>query len=194
MARPGRQASKARTRERLLDEARRLFRENGYGATSLEQIAEAAGLTKGAIYGHFSSKEDLLLTAVEATATLDLSALVNDQSRPVRERLAEAGRVLAAQAGGDRAGLAVSLELLAALLRNPDALRRLGEDHERRLEALADADPDVPRPGVTAIEVWAIGWALYLGLQLCCFIAPDRYTPEVFAHAFELLAGFYPTL
>ena len=50
--------SKERTRQRLLAEAQRLFRERGYAATSLEQIAEAAEVTKGAIYGHFASKEE----------------------------------------------------------------------------------------------------------------------------------------
>ena len=69
MTRLTRAESKARTRQRLLDEAQRLFRERGYAATSLEQIAEAAEVTKGAIYGHFSSKEDLLLSAIEAAPT-----------------------------------------------------------------------------------------------------------------------------
>ena len=62
-----RQDAKALTRGRLLAEAQRLFRERGYGATSLEQVAEAAQVTKGAIYGHFSSKEDLLLSAARRT-------------------------------------------------------------------------------------------------------------------------------
>src|ERR1700683_5091459 len=94
MARGTRETSTASTRERLLDEAQRLFRERGYAATSLEQIAEAADVTKGAIYGHFSSKEDLLLSAIEATPTPDYGALLNDRSRPLRERLAEYGRAL----------------------------------------------------------------------------------------------------
>jgi AcrR family transcriptional regulator len=49
VARQTREASKAKTRQRLLDEAQRLFRDQGYAATSLEQIAEAAEVTKGAI-------------------------------------------------------------------------------------------------------------------------------------------------
>ena len=115
--------------ERAADEAERLFRERGYAATSLEQIADAADVTKGAIYGHFSSKEDLLLSAIEAAPTPDYGALLNDQSRPVRERLAEFGRSMAtADVTTDTAGLAVSLEFVAALLRSPDALRRYGAD------------------------------------------------------------------
>src|ERR1700728_5385131 len=97
MARVTRETSKARTRERVLAEAERLFRERGYAATSLEQIAEAADVTKGAIYGHFSSKEDLLLSAIEAAPTRDYGAVLNDQARPLRERL---GGVGGAEGGG----------------------------------------------------------------------------------------------
>jgi AcrR family transcriptional regulator len=110
----------------------RLFREQGYAATSLEQIAEGAEVTKGGIYGHFSTKEDLLLSAIEITPTPDYSGLLDDRSRPIRERLGEFGRVVAFdEATTDRAGLAVSLEFVAALLRNPEAfaalpLRRAG--------------------------------------------------------------------
>jgi AcrR family transcriptional regulator len=69
VTRPSRQASQERTRQPLLHEERRLFREKGFAAPVLKQIAEAAEVTEGAIYGHFSNKEDLLLTAVERTRT-----------------------------------------------------------------------------------------------------------------------------
>src|SRR5258707_14938543 len=88
--------SKERTRQRLLAEARRLFRERGYAATSREQIAEAAEVTKGAIYGHFSSKEDLLLSAIEATPTPDFGAALNDLTVPLRQRLTDFGQAMAA--------------------------------------------------------------------------------------------------
>ena len=193
MTRVTRETSKAMTRQRLLTEAQRLFRERGYAATSLEQIAEAADVTKGAIYGHFSSKEDLLLSAIEATPTPDYGAVLNDRSRPLRERLAEFGAEMAVdEATMDKAGLAVSLEFAAALLRNPSALRRYSDDLGRRLEQLAADDDEQPRPGITPIEVWAIGHALSIGLQIYQFIAPDILTPTVFARTYELLAGLYP--
>jgi AcrR family transcriptional regulator len=188
-----RATSKARTRQRLLSEAERLFRERGYAATSLEQIAEAAEVTKGAIYGHFSSKEDLLLSAIEATPTPDYGAVLNDRSRPLRERLADFGRAMAVdEATTDQAGLAVYLEFVAALLRSPDALRRYSAGLEGRLEELAAEDDEQPRPGTAPVEVWAIGHALSLGLQICQFIAPGIVTPGVFERAYELLAGLYP--
>jgi tRNA (adenine37-N6)-methyltransferase len=51
--------------EALLTAAFRVFASRGYRATRLEEVAEEAGLTKGAIYYHFDSKEDLLRRAVE---------------------------------------------------------------------------------------------------------------------------------
>ena len=189
-----REASKAQTRERLIAEAQRLFRERGYFATSLDQIALAADVTKGAIYGHFSSKEDLLLSAIEAAPTPDLGSALYDQSRPARERLAEYGRALAEddEVINDRAGVAVQLEFTAALLRSPDALRRYGADFGRRLDELAAADDEQPLPGTTPEEAWAIGHALFVGLRIYQFIAPEIFTPAVFERAYELLAGLYP--
>lgn len=49
------------TREAILDAAEGLFLERGVSATTLEQIARRAGVTRGAIYWHFSSKPDLLV-------------------------------------------------------------------------------------------------------------------------------------
>ena len=50
------------TRERILDIALELFTEQGYERTSLRQIAERLGYSKAAIYYHFASKEDILMT------------------------------------------------------------------------------------------------------------------------------------
>jgi AcrR family transcriptional regulator len=51
--------------EALLNAAFRVFATRGYRATRLEEVAEEAGLTKGAIYYHFDGKEDLLRRAVQ---------------------------------------------------------------------------------------------------------------------------------
>jgi len=48
------------TQERILKQAMRLFFEQGYHGTTIDDITKAAGLTKGALYWHFRSKEDLL--------------------------------------------------------------------------------------------------------------------------------------
>jgi AcrR family transcriptional regulator len=194
MARVTRVESKERTRQRLLAEAQRLFRERGYAATSLEQVAEAAEVTKGAIYGHFASKEDLLLTAIEATrgTTPDYLIRLNDESRPLRERLAEFGRAAATQSPGDTEELAVLLEFFAALLRAPGARRRYSSGVEEQLRELAAADRDEPLAGNTAVEAWTIGYALVTGLQIAQHLTPGLVTPAVFERALGLLASLYP--
>jgi len=48
-------------RETLLEAACKLFLEDGYDAVSMQQIAEAAGMTKGAPYYHFRNKDDLFM-------------------------------------------------------------------------------------------------------------------------------------
>src|SRR5690242_4353988 len=50
-----------RTRAKLLDAARALIREKGYEHTTLEDIAERAGMTTGAIYGNFKNRDDLFI-------------------------------------------------------------------------------------------------------------------------------------
>jgi AcrR family transcriptional regulator len=185
--------SKERTRQRLLAEAQRLFREHGYAATSLEQIAEAAEVTKGAIYGHFASKEDLMLSAIEAArdTTPDYVTMLNDRSRPLRQRLAEFSRAVAAEGSGDAAELATFLEFFAALLRAPDALQRYSSGLERRLQEIADADQDEPAAGSRPVQGWAIGQAMVVGLQIYQRLAPGLVTPEVFERAIGLLADLY---
>jgi len=193
VARVTRAESKERTRQRLLAEAQRLFRERGYAATSLEQIADAAEVTKGAIYGHFASKEDLMLSALEAAPAPDYSATLNDASRPLRERLAAFGRA-AAEEPGDAGELAMYLEFFAALLRAPDALQRYSSRRERRLQELADtgsSDSGDHAAGATPVQAWAIGQAMLVGLQIERRLAPRLVTPEVFERAFGLLAGLY---
>ncbi len=60
-----REQSRDQTRERLLNAAHRIFMKKGYVAASVEDIAAAAGFTRGAFYSNFSSKSDLLLELLE---------------------------------------------------------------------------------------------------------------------------------
>src|SRR5713101_5035960 len=55
----------AKTREQCLQVAIRLFAERGYQRTTMDDVAEAAGVTKGAVYWHFPSKDDLLLALLK---------------------------------------------------------------------------------------------------------------------------------
>ena len=56
----------ARTRAEILDHAGRLFRLRGYAGTSIDDVMLAAGLTRGAFYAHFDSKDALFAETVRA--------------------------------------------------------------------------------------------------------------------------------
>jgi len=57
-------ARTARTRAEILDHAGRLFRLRGYAGTNIDDVMLAAGLTRGAFYAHFTSKDDLFAEIV----------------------------------------------------------------------------------------------------------------------------------
>jgi len=63
------------TRARLLASAARVFARRGFHAASVEEVAEDAGFSKGAVYSNFASKEDLFLAMVEARFRDRLTAI-----------------------------------------------------------------------------------------------------------------------
>ena len=67
------------TRGRLIATARRLFAEQGFAATSTEQILGEAKVSRGALYHHFASKTDLFQAAFEAVED-ELTARVLDRA------------------------------------------------------------------------------------------------------------------
>ena len=77
-------------RHQLIDIARSLFAERGYDSTSVEEIAQRAGVSKPVVYEHFGGKEGLYAVVVdrEMSALLDriTSSLTNNRSRVRVER------------------------------------------------------------------------------------------------------------
>ena len=69
MTRLTRTASQARTRRQLIDTARELFLRDGYFATSVDRVAEAAGYSKGAVYSNFGGKDELCLAVLDDMLT-----------------------------------------------------------------------------------------------------------------------------
>jgi AcrR family transcriptional regulator len=63
------------TRQDLLDAALSVFSQKGYAATRLEDVASVAGVTRGAIYHHFGSKEDLFSALIEEANKVGNSAI-----------------------------------------------------------------------------------------------------------------------
>ncbi|MFC1412571.1 TetR/AcrR family transcriptional regulator [Streptacidiphilus sp. N1-12] len=92
---PGRDAAEAPddatpVQERLLTAASRLFAERGFALTSVQEIVERAGVTKGAMYHYYASKDDLLqeiYSRLLAGQSDRLVAIADTPGLPVRERL-----------------------------------------------------------------------------------------------------------
>ena len=88
-------ATAAGTRERLLRAAADVFGARGYDGTRVSDIAEAAGLSNGAMYSYFASKAELLVGAVRAHGRRLVSDLVAaDPARSIAGALLETGRSL----------------------------------------------------------------------------------------------------
>ncbi|MGV9327366.1 TetR/AcrR family transcriptional regulator [Streptosporangium sandarakinum] len=76
-------------RQRLLSEATRLFAERGFESTSVQEVVSAAGVTKGAMYHYFDSKDDLLHEIYGRVLRMQMERLtaIADGPGTVAERL-----------------------------------------------------------------------------------------------------------
>jgi len=68
------QGHKEKTRQTIVQAARRLWKSQGYGGASVDKVMEEAGLTRGGFYAHFKSKEDLLVEALSEQLAADVIA------------------------------------------------------------------------------------------------------------------------
>ena len=147
----------AQNRERVLETAARLFRERGFKGVGVAELMDAAGLTHGAFYGQFESKEDLMAQAVaRAYEELDerwrkaaartpgepLAGVVASYVSPLhRDRPAD-GCVMAALGGeAAREGSAVRHAITEGTRRQVEALSNVvrGSTRKARRERAAAA-------------------------------------------------------
>src|SRR6478735_9600303 len=129
------------TRSLLLDAAEEVFAKQGFGGAALEDIADVAGYTRGAIYSNFGTKEDLFLAVIERhqRRLLDSFADVITSFEGLDNldvgKLAERWRELTIS-GPDSAALGYEFSLF--LLRNPDARERLAAQREETVASLSE--------------------------------------------------------
>jgi len=118
-----------RTREtqaRLLDAAEKVFVRDGYGGAQLDEIATMAGRSKGAVYTHFKSKEDLFLALFEHRTRSYIERLVNSLRRcSNREQSLDAFRDFYVGLVRDRVWPILTLEFKLYALRHPESKERL---------------------------------------------------------------------
>ena len=112
------------TRSALVEAAADVFARRGYDGASLEEIAEAAGFTRGAIYSNFGSKEDLMLAVVERYNEALVGAFSDTLERATdisqEEMTVSAAALWRDLIRRDPNLTALNLEFRLRALRNPD--------------------------------------------------------------------------
>jgi len=163
-----------KTRDDLVNAAETCFVTRGFHATSVDEVAERAGYTKGAVYSNFASKEDLFFGVYQRRVDHVLADVVPGL------RQAGAVRAFDTLATGtiqrresDDGWLAVFFEFWAHVLRHPELRARFAESRSRFLEPLTDGVRQLAaergrslHSGVTPLQV-ALAWnAMEVGLGL----------------------------
>jgi AcrR family transcriptional regulator len=130
------------TRSLLVDAAEQVFGEKGFIAATLDDIAQAAGYTKGAIYKHFSAKEDLFLAVSDRywrryfDNFTEVMAPASQIGARELDEIAARWSQLSRDRGAEHAALGHEFTLY--LLRNPEARERVAAKRLAAVEALAN--------------------------------------------------------
>ena len=182
--------AKARTREQLLDAATRVFARKGYAGASVEEIAESAGYSIGALYSNFASKEQLFLELMAARGERRVTAVAEilGTGDPVD---ALAGLLERAD-GRDPDMIALRAEFWLYAVRNPEAMEALRVQQRQQVDALigvigAAMERWGTPPGVPPAEVAAVVLAMFQGLVRQRRIDPDRVSVDLFAQGLRWL-------
>ena len=120
---------KEEAKSRILEAANKVFAEKGYHEATMDDIAKRLGVSKGAIYLYFSSKEDLFeamcKTAPQAFKEILLSSFGNE-ANPIQSATQFFDKMLKLSASNP----GLSFEILSEASRNPSLKRILKQNHE----------------------------------------------------------------
>lgn len=174
--------ARARTRDQLLDAAETTFRVKGIGETSLQDIATAAGLTKGAIYSNFESKEDLFLAALART---EANVITTTGATAAKRRTAFRRAIEARTQDVDT--VAFDLETTSFALRHDRARQALAARHAEAIEDVAaERWSDDQANASTYLHLVQ---AVTNGLIARCALDPNLLDTDLIEHTERLLAS-----
>ncbi|SDG72544.1 DNA-binding transcriptional regulator, AcrR family [Sinosporangium album] len=176
----------ADTRTRIQQTALRLFTEQGYEATSLREIAEALGVTKAALYYHFRTKEDIVLSLTDQRLQQLSALLAWAKSTPLtlatrRELMSRYAQSMYAEQHQD---------LMRFFERNPTALRNhptsvLMREHVVEVAYML-SEPDDP-PALRLKRSMAL-FAMHAGAFLLTALTPEERREVCLEVAFDLIS------
>jgi AcrR family transcriptional regulator len=186
--------AKARTRELLLDAAAHTFAQKGFAGASVDEIAEAAGYTVGALYSNFGSKERLFVELMRSRASDRISEatqIMSDGDVGDGRRLRALGQLLVNVADKDIDFAPLEAEFWLYAVRHREAMQNLAlprPQHDAMRPMIENA---LRRRGrdqdVSADTVSTIVRALFQGLVRQRRINPDSVPEELFGQALHWL-------
>jgi AcrR family transcriptional regulator len=172
-----------------------VFANRGYRDATVDEIAERAGYSKGAVYFHFSAKEDLFLALLEERVDAPLYAGLEllATGPPEQDMSAEASRQFTEMLREQREVLLLDQEFRALALRDQRLRRRYIERERRRRSAMADAlrarlehlgAPPSEHPEAMAGNILALISGLYQEKLIDPDGLPDDALGEILALSF----------
>jgi AcrR family transcriptional regulator len=193
--------AKARTRQQLLDAAAQIFARKGYAGASVEEIAESAGFSTGALYSNFASKEELFLELMSARASRRITAVAEILGADDGDPIEALARLLERTADRDQDTdlMALRAEFWLYAVRNPDAMGALAAQRRDQVDALVGViSAAMERWGapadVSATELATVVLAMFQGLVRQRRIDPARVSGDLFAQSLRwLFAGLQAT-
>jgi AcrR family transcriptional regulator len=193
-----RSGARGTARERLLDAATKLFATRGYSSASVEAITEEAGLTKGALYWNFQSKEDLLLTLLDERFDRRTQALSDVLKTATREEdtALPVSQGFAAVIDERRELFLLSYEYWSLAVRDPSMRERYVMRQRSLRDGLATAIAarhqtlEVPLT-MPASELATAIMALANGLAMERLAEPEAVSDDLFG---EMLSLIYEAL
>ncbi|MGY2287290.1 TetR/AcrR family transcriptional regulator [Pseudomonas gingeri] len=125
---------KQQTRERLLDSSASSAKKSGFATIGVDALMKAIGLSGGAFYGHFSSKDELFSSIVERELSLSLARL-GGEGEPDPARLKRCLKLYLSMAHVEQTETGCALPALGAEIARGDlAVRQQAEDWMCRLQ------------------------------------------------------------
>ena len=175
------------TREYLLQAAADVFAERGFHAATLDEVAAAAGFTKGAVYSNFKNKEDLFLALLEDSYVRERTALkatMEASDVPPEARIGDFVALIGGELDRRPEMGALLLEFRLYALRNPTALARMNELEQEDIRAIAEIiEAERKQRGITdeepAERTARIIVALFRGISIMRTSNPDVAGPEL---------------
>jgi AcrR family transcriptional regulator len=188
-----------RTRAELIDAAGRVFAQRGYSGASVEEIAEEAGYSHGAVYSNFEGKADLFLAVFEDYMAERVRELAETQAAlPTDAPLEVRARALADQwmerLERDRESVVLHMEFIAHADRDPELAGRFGSRSAAMREAVSryisafqeEAGVELP---LSADELALALRALGIGLAVESLVSPDAVRHGLYGDFVELLVA-----